>query len=185
MESANTAMRELSLEVEGQSTLLREKQILLVLLRKNKPPTHYSSTRTETAHSPPVFFLYAQPRNKIYWPPLSALFLAKGQSHSREANGKKPSPDFNKNIAGAEVPKNEHRWQFQLEFLICLVHLVPFHYSPAWSPGTATIVWAGICTRPVTLSPGEAPVSQLSQFRVSYCSLQPLPYPNCTSEPRF
>lgn len=57
MESANTAMRELSLEVEGQSTLLREKQILLVLLRKNKPPTHYSSTRTETAHSPLFFFV--------------------------------------------------------------------------------------------------------------------------------
>lgn len=56
MESANTAIRELSLAVEGQRTLLREKQILLVLLRKNKPPTHYSSTRTETAHSPPFFF---------------------------------------------------------------------------------------------------------------------------------
>lgn len=96
---------------------------------EQKNPTHYSSSRTEAAvlHVCLHFFCMRNPGiTNIHRPPLPGSFLANRQTRSREANGKKPSSDFSKNIAGTEVPKNEHRGQFQLEFVACLYLLFPF-----------------------------------------------------------
>lgn len=81
-----------------------------------------------------------------------------------------PVPSMRTSV-GQKCLEWTQRGQFQMEFLTCFIPPVPVCDSPEWCPGTATRMGTGIHTGPFSLFSREAALSQLSQCRLSYCSL--------------